>query len=40
MIFDEEYTIAIVFAIVTVVVAAVLQLAFKIAKNRLAPGLW
>ena len=38
MIFDEEYTIAIVFAIVTVVVAAVLQLALKIAKNRLAPG--
>ncbi len=36
--FDEEYTIAIVFATFTVVVAAFLQAALKIAKNRLTPG--
>ena len=38
MTFDDEYTIAIVFAIVTVVIAAILQIALKIAKNRLAPA--
>ncbi len=38
MTIDDEYTIAIVFAIVTVVIAAILQIALKIAKNRLAPA--